>query len=150
MLYGAYGFTGRLLLAEAVRRGHRPVLAGRNAAKLAALATQYDLDWLALDLDYAERLNKTIERFTLVFHAWADDATRAHWLPDAAITIRKATPPKSLRLTWADGTSVEVGLADKGDRTAVSVQHTKLPDAAAAERMKAYWAEALGRLAALW
>ena len=69
MLYGAYGFTGRLLLAEAVRRGHRPVLAGRNAAKLATLATQYDLDWLALDLDYAERLNKTIERFTLVFHA---------------------------------------------------------------------------------
>lgn len=69
LLYGAYGFTGRLLVAEAVRRGHRPVLAGRNAAKLAALATQYDLDWLALDLDYAERLNKTIERFALVFHA---------------------------------------------------------------------------------
>ena len=69
MLYGAYGFTGRLLLAEAVRRGHRPVLAGRNAAKLAALATQYDLDWLALDLEYAERLHKTVERFALVFHA---------------------------------------------------------------------------------
>ena len=69
MLYGAYGFTGRLILAEAVRRGHRPVLAGRNAAKLAALATQYDLDWLALDLHYAERLHKTVERFSLVFHA---------------------------------------------------------------------------------
>jgi len=68
MIYGAYGFTGRLLVAEAVRRGHRPVLAGRDAGKLAALATQYDLDWLALDLGYAERLNKTIERFTLVFH----------------------------------------------------------------------------------
>ena len=86
----------------------------------------------------------------VVYDAWADDATRAAWLPDAAFTVRKATPPKSLRLTWADGTSVEVGLADKGDRTAVSVQHTKLPDAAAAERMKAYWAEALGRLAGLW
>ncbi len=69
MIYGAYGFTGRLLVAEAVRRGHRPVLAGRDAGKLAILATRYDLDWLALDLDYAERLNKTIERFTLVFHA---------------------------------------------------------------------------------
>lgn len=69
MIYGAYGFTGRLLVAEAVRRGHRPVLAGRNAAKLADLATQYDLDWLALDLDYAERLHKTIERFSVVFHA---------------------------------------------------------------------------------
>lgn len=87
-----------------------------------------------------------------VYHAWADDAARARWLPDAAFTVRKATPPRSLRLTWAgaagDGaTSVEVALSDKGDRTAVTVQHTKLPDAAAAERMKAYWAEALGRLA---
>ena len=69
MLYGAYGFTGRLLVAEAVRRGHRPVLAGRNAAKLAALAAQYDLDWLALELDYADRLARTVERFGLVFHA---------------------------------------------------------------------------------
>ena len=94
---------------------------------------------------------------TTVYNAWVDDNARAGWLPDAAFTIRKATPPKSLRLTWAGAagagaagagaTSVEVGLSDKGDRTAVSVQHTKLPDAAAAERMKAYWAEALGRLA---
>jgi len=69
MLYGAYGFTGRLLVAEAVRRGHRPVLAGRNAALLAELGTKYDLDWLALDLDYAQRLHKTVDRFDLVFHA---------------------------------------------------------------------------------
>lgn len=69
MLYGAYGFTGRLLIAEAVRRGHRPVLAGRNAAFLAELGTKYDLDWLALDLDYAPRLHKTVDRFDLVFHA---------------------------------------------------------------------------------
>jgi uncharacterized protein YndB with AHSA1/START domain len=82
-----------------------------------------------------------------VYEAWADDATRARWLPDAAFTVRKATPPKSLRLTWADGTSVEVALAAKGDRTTVTVQHNKLPDAAAAEGMKAYWAAALTRLA---
>ena len=90
-----------------------------------------------------------------VYDAWADDEVRVRWLPDATFTIRKATPPKSLRLTWAGAagagaTSVEVGLSDKGDRTAVSVQHTKRPDAAAAERMKGYWAAALGRLAGLW
>ena len=81
-----------------------------------------------------------------VYEAWADDDARARWLPDAAFTVRKATPPKSLRLTWADGTLVEVALADKGDRTTVTVQHNKLADAAAAEGMKAYWAAALGRL----
>jgi uncharacterized protein YndB with AHSA1/START domain len=92
---------------------------------------------------------------TAVYHAWADDATRAGWLPDATFTVRKATPPRSLRLTWSDAagagtTTVEVALTDKGERTTVTVQHNKLPDAAAAERMKGYWAAALGRLAGLW
>lgn len=84
-----------------------------------------------------------------VYAAWTDDDARARWLPDAVFTVRAATPPRTLRLTWSDGTLVEVRLADKGDRTAVTVQHNKLPDAAAAERMKAYWAEALARLAAV-
>lgn len=69
LLYGAYGFTGRLIVEEAVRRGHRPVLAGRDAARLAVLAQRFDLDWLALDLDYAERLHKTVDRYDLVLHA---------------------------------------------------------------------------------
>jgi short subunit dehydrogenase-like uncharacterized protein len=68
LLYGAYGYTGRLIIDEAVRRGHRPVLAGRDAAKLAVLGEQYDLDWLALDLTYADRLVKTVERFNTVLH----------------------------------------------------------------------------------
>lgn len=37
MLYGAYGTTGRLIVDEALRRGHRPILAGRSAAKLEEL-----------------------------------------------------------------------------------------------------------------
>jgi short subunit dehydrogenase-like uncharacterized protein len=69
LLYGAYGYTGQLIIDEAKRRGHRPVLAGRNAAKLATLGARHDLDWLALDLDYADRLNKTVDRYDLVLHA---------------------------------------------------------------------------------
>lgn len=40
LLYGAYGYTGRLLAAEALRRGHRPVLAGRNGEKLRRLKVE--------------------------------------------------------------------------------------------------------------
>ena len=69
MIYGAYGFTGQLLVAEAVRRGHRPVLGGRDATKLAALAAAHDLEWIALGLDDAAALTRTAERFDLVFHA---------------------------------------------------------------------------------
>ncbi|HID84537.1 MAG TPA: saccharopine dehydrogenase, partial [Anaerolineales bacterium] len=38
LLYGAYGYTGRLIVAEAVRQGWQPVLAGRDGQRLQALA----------------------------------------------------------------------------------------------------------------
>lgn len=82
-----------------------------------------------------------------VYAAWADDAERARWLPDAVFITRTATPPRRLRLTWSDGSIVEIQLTEKGPaRTQVTVQQNKLPDAAAAERMKAYWGAALERL----
>lgn len=42
MIYGAYGYTGELIAREAVRRGHRPMLAGRNREKTEALARELD------------------------------------------------------------------------------------------------------------
>ena len=38
MLYGAAGHTGTLIAQHARQGGHQPVLAGRNAAAVAALA----------------------------------------------------------------------------------------------------------------
>ena len=85
-----------------------------------------------------------------VFAAWSDERRRARWLADPGITIRKATPGKSLRVTWVDGkTSLVVDLLPKGEKTTVAVQHCKLQGARAAERMKTYWGEQLERLKAL-
>jgi short subunit dehydrogenase-like uncharacterized protein len=38
LIYGAYGYSGRLIVASAVRRDLRPIVAGRDAARTAALA----------------------------------------------------------------------------------------------------------------
>jgi uncharacterized protein YndB with AHSA1/START domain len=83
-----------------------------------------------------------------LFDAWKDARVRGRWLPRAAIVIRKATRPKSMRITWSDKkTSLEVNFYAKGARKGqVVVQHSKLPDAKAAERMKVTWGESLGRL----
>ncbi len=83
------------------------------------------------------------------FKAWSDARLRSRWLGKADLTIRKATENKSLRITWNDGGSnLEVMFYPKGaDKCQVTVQHGKLPDAKAGERMKAYWGEALDRLA---
>jgi short subunit dehydrogenase-like uncharacterized protein len=51
MIYGAYGFTGRLIVEEALRRGHRPVLAGRDAGQLKAMAEPLGLDTMTISLD---------------------------------------------------------------------------------------------------
>jgi short subunit dehydrogenase-like uncharacterized protein len=51
LIYGANGYTGELIAREAVRRGHKPVLAGRNAEKLAALAKELGLESRAFPLD---------------------------------------------------------------------------------------------------
>jgi short subunit dehydrogenase-like uncharacterized protein len=40
LLYGANGYTGELIAREAVRRGMRPVLAGRSRAKVEKLAAE--------------------------------------------------------------------------------------------------------------
>ena len=39
MIYGANGYTGELIAREAKRQGKSPVLAGRSAAKITALAS---------------------------------------------------------------------------------------------------------------
>jgi short subunit dehydrogenase-like uncharacterized protein len=69
MLYGATGFTGVLLAEEAVRRGHRPVLAGRSKDKLEPLAQRLGLDYVAFTLDDVYTPTGAVEGFDLVLHS---------------------------------------------------------------------------------
>lgn len=82
-----------------------------------------------------------------VFKAFKQPKRRSAWLPNR-VAERTSVPNKSLRLTWEDGTSVEVYLVSKGrSKAQVVIQHTKLPSREAADRMKAFWAEHLELLA---
>ena len=82
-----------------------------------------------------------------LFDAWANANVRRRWLTGAAVKVRTATAPKSMRLGWSDGGIIAVGFIAKGkDKSAVALAHTKLPDQATAERFKQYWSERLGAL----
>ena len=50
MIYGATGFTGRLVAREAIALGERPLLAGRSADKVRRVAEELGLPWVAFDL----------------------------------------------------------------------------------------------------
>src|SRR5689334_15004153 len=60
MLYGAYGMTGRLILDEALRRGHRPILAGRDATKLQQLQQVTALDTALVPLERGSALRDAL------------------------------------------------------------------------------------------
>jgi len=87
-----------------------------------------------------------------LFDAWNDAKQRNRWLGDldGELVIRKATKPKSLRVTWCDGrTNVDVNLFPKGEtKSYVSLQHTKLRDGAEVEKMKRYWGATLEKMKA--
>jgi uncharacterized protein YndB with AHSA1/START domain len=85
-----------------------------------------------------------------VFDAWGNARRRAQWIPGAKLTIRKATENKTLRVTWGDGSNLEVTFYTKGaEKTQVGVQHGRLASARAADKQKAFWGEAFERLAQL-
>ena len=101
--------------------------------------------------DFAAAASKTVAvPLDRLYEAWADETLRRQWLADSDFTIRKATPSRSKRITWLDGSSVEAMFYAKGDaRSQVSIDHRKLPDPAAVERSKTYWKEQLDRLKTL-
>ena len=97
---------------------------------------------------FAASASKTLNvSAAAAFRAFNDPRKRAGWLADE-LTIRKATAPKSLRITCADGqTHLDVNIYAKGEgKTQVTLQHTKLANAREAARMKKYWGDALKRL----
>jgi short subunit dehydrogenase-like uncharacterized protein len=52
-IYGAYGYTGELVVQEAIKQGRKPVLAGRTEASLKQLSEKYDLPIRAFSVEDA-------------------------------------------------------------------------------------------------
>lgn len=87
LIYGAYGYTGELLAEEAVRRGHRPILAGRDAARLHPLAERLGLEWVAVDLADTDALHQVVGRVDLVMHAAGPFVFTSQPMVDACLTV---------------------------------------------------------------
>ncbi len=68
LLYGANGYTGELVARLASARGHRPILAGRRAAEVCALAEELRLERRLFELDDPARLDDALSGMTLVLN----------------------------------------------------------------------------------
>ena len=68
LIYGCYGYSGKLLATEAARRGMNVVLAGRNERKTREVAEALGLPYRVVSLDDPAALQTALEGMTLVLH----------------------------------------------------------------------------------
>jgi short subunit dehydrogenase-like uncharacterized protein len=85
LLYGANGYTGRLIAEEAVRRGMRPVLAGRNRDALAALAEQLNCDFRIFNLESSDAIRAALVDISVVMHCAGPFSATARAMAEACI-----------------------------------------------------------------
>ncbi|OWY17629.1 saccharopine dehydrogenase [Sphingobacteriales bacterium UPWRP_1] len=68
LIYGANGYTGRLITELAVSKGLKPILAGRNKAAIQELAARFHLPYIIADLNDKEALNDAVLMADVVLH----------------------------------------------------------------------------------
>jgi short subunit dehydrogenase-like uncharacterized protein len=89
LLYGANGYTGELIARKAASRGHHPVLAGRHAGAVSALAEELSLERRLVGLDDPARLDAALAGMSLVLHCAGPFS--ATWRPMAEACLRTGT-----------------------------------------------------------
>jgi short subunit dehydrogenase-like uncharacterized protein len=68
LIYGSYGYTGRLIVEHATGKGLRPILAGRDEEQLRAQADRYQLEYRAFSLDETSKLDSALREVDAVLH----------------------------------------------------------------------------------
>ena len=82
-----------------------------------------------------------------LYAAWADAKSRAKWLADGDLKARKRTENRSLRVTWGDGSHVDVMFYAKGPaKSQVTIEQRKLSGVKDVARVKKFWSKALEKL----
>ncbi|MEP6810719.1 MAG: saccharopine dehydrogenase NADP-binding domain-containing protein, partial [Chthoniobacterales bacterium] len=88
-LFGAYGHTARFVIAELLRRGITPILAGRDSTKLNALAEKYpDLQRRVASVDDPASLDRALQGAQVVVNCAGPFLDTAAPLIEAALRAR--------------------------------------------------------------
>ena len=85
LLYGANGYTGRLIAEQAARTEMRPILAGRRADEIAPLAERYGLEYRVFPLDTPGQIARALDGVSTVLLAAGPFSATSAAMLDACI-----------------------------------------------------------------
>src|SRR5581483_2299843 len=87
MIYGANGYTGRLIAHEAAKRGLKPMLAGRNRDAVDALAGELGLSRRVFDLADPIEVARNLDGVSVVLHCAGPFSRTAAPMLDACLAV---------------------------------------------------------------
>src|SRR5215216_2644398 len=88
LIYGSYGYTGRLIVDHAIKRGLHPVLAGRDEKLLRAQAEQYNLAYHAFSLSETSKLDSALLEVDSVLHCAGPFVHTYRQMAEACLRIK--------------------------------------------------------------
>ncbi|MFI8531350.1 saccharopine dehydrogenase family protein [Streptomyces aquilus] len=87
-VFGAYGHTGRFVVEELIARGFVPLLSGRDAVRLKAMAVEYDVEARPASVDDPVSLDRALAGAAAVINCAGPFATTAAPVIEAALRAR--------------------------------------------------------------
>lgn len=88
MIYGAYGYSGKLIAEEAARSGLKPIIAGRNREKTESLGQDLGLPVRVFPLDDAGAVTENLNEIDLVLNCAGPFSQTARVMMDACIQAK--------------------------------------------------------------
>lgn len=85
LVYGATGYTGKLIARLAREQGLSPILAGRDAAKTRSVATSHGFEWRAFDLAETAKLDAALQEVDAVLHVAGPFSATSKSMADACL-----------------------------------------------------------------
>jgi short subunit dehydrogenase-like uncharacterized protein len=109
VVYGATGYSGRLIMQRALDRGLRPIVAGRNRNEIASMAAAHGLEWTTASVDEPASLRSMTGSAAVLLNAAGPFAATSFPLIEACL----ATGTHYLDIT-GEASTIE-GVAESHD-----------------------------------
>ena len=89
LIYGSYGYTGNLIVEQAVKEGLRPLLAGRDETQLRAQAEKFGLNYRVFSIEDNRALDAALMEVDAVLHCAGPFVLTFRQMAEACIRTKR-------------------------------------------------------------
>jgi short subunit dehydrogenase-like uncharacterized protein len=89
LVYGSYGYTGKLIVEQAVKQGLKPLLAGRDEKQLRAQAEKFGLEYRAFSIEDTAALDAALLEVDAVLHCAGPFVLTFRQMAEACIRTKR-------------------------------------------------------------